>query len=242
MHLSGNKKILRQKHKLGRSHPCISKVGNLCCKLIEDTNTFHSNNTQWKYRIQHNFNCHSKNLIYLGYCILCIKKQYVGKTEPTTNLRINNHRKDCKNPKGIPFDEHFNTPNHDFNKHARIILIEQVSTTLISKKTITQILEEREDFWMQELRTIQPIGLNIQLNLAAKNQICSWLVHYLNIYSAITVSNDLTSLIAQHKYEQAQCTKDGYGRNMLFYNSEQHLLAFIPSFTLYIRYRTSERR
>ena len=30
-------------------------------------------------------------------CILC-KKQYVGKLEAAFNIRLNNHRKDVKNP------------------------------------------------------------------------------------------------------------------------------------------------
>ena len=138
---------------------------------MASTNKFHSDNTGRSYNIRHQMNCQSKYVIYLGSCALCKKKQYVGKSETSVNIRINNHRQDTKKTKSIPFDSHFNLPNHNFNKHARFTLIEQVRATNLRKEVITKLLERREDFWMTELQTIQPRGLNVQLNSGPRNQI-----------------------------------------------------------------------
>ena len=75
----------------------------------------------------HKLNCQSRWLMYLGNCILCAKHQSVGKAEGPFNGRLNNRRKDAKKNKSIPFDEHFQLPNHNFNEHARFILIEQIN-------------------------------------------------------------------------------------------------------------------
>ena len=170
-HLSGNKKVSTHKHKIGGSRQCLSQIGNICCKQIVSTRTFKSSNTNKTYGIRHNLNCHSRNVIYLGECALCPKKQCVGKTEPPWNKRLYNHRKDSKRTDSIPFDQHFQLPNHDFTKHARFTLIEQVNTRSLNGKSLTKLIEAREDFWMMELQTIQPNGLNVSLNTATNNQI-----------------------------------------------------------------------
>ena len=103
---------------------------------------------------------------------LCRNTQYVGKSEPPANLRINTHRYEVNNPKAIAFDKHFLLPGHNFNANARFTLIEQVRTTAnTNKQAIRQLLENREDFWIDKLKTISPNGLNAHLNSAVSNQI-----------------------------------------------------------------------
>ena len=138
---------------------------------IISTKTFKSHTTNEMFDIKHKLNCHSRNVIYLGFCNICKNSQYVGKSEPPANLRINTHRFDVKSPKGGRFDKHFNQPGHDYNKNARYILIEQVKQSKMSKKTIRQLLEEREDYWMTKLKTVVPNGLNDHLNSNVNNQI-----------------------------------------------------------------------
>ena len=169
-HLSGNKKITSRRRKSGKCQPCLSQRGNICCKHILSTNAFKSNVTKKSYDIRHNLNCHSKNVIYLGDCTLCPTEQYVGKTETRFNTRLYNHRKDTKKTDSIPFDQHFRLPNHDFTQHARFILIEQVNASL-QGISLTKLIEQREDFWISELQTLQPNGNNVQLNSATTNQI-----------------------------------------------------------------------
>ena len=69
--------------------------------------------------------------------IICISIfQYVGKSESPFNLRLNNYRKGVKNPKAIPACNHFNVHGHNFMKHAKFTLIEQLKEiSNVSKDT-----------------------------------------------------------------------------------------------------------
>ena len=58
--------------------------------------------------------------------IIC-KIQNVVKSETPFNLRLNNHRKDVNNPKAIPVCNHFKMNGHNFMKHAKFTLIEQLT-------------------------------------------------------------------------------------------------------------------
>ena len=134
--------------------------------------TFHCHKTGLIYQIRHNTNCHNHNIIYLGECNLCPHTHYVGKSEPPVNLCINTHRYEVNNLKALAFDKHFLLPGHNFNANACFTLIEQVRTTTnSSKQTIRQLLGNREDFWIEKLKTITPNGLNAHLNSAVSNQI-----------------------------------------------------------------------
>ena len=130
-HISDNKKESNHTRKAGGSRPCLSQIGNVCCKHIISTKTFQSDNTGKTYQIRHNLNCHSRNITYLGHCILCPKKQYVGKSEPPVNKRIYNHRKDSKKTGSIAFDQHFQLP------------IEQVNPSSLKGKTLSKFLRVR---------------------------------------------------------------------------------------------------
>ena len=54
------------------------------------------------------------------------KIQYVGKSETSFNIRLNNHRKDIKKPNTIEACKHFNNNEHTFTKHGKFIIIEQL--------------------------------------------------------------------------------------------------------------------
>ena len=73
---------------------------------------------------------------------------------------------------GIAFDRHFDQEGHNFDHHARFILIEQIRADQRQPKTeIRWILEEREDFWIQCLKTLTPYGLNDRYNSTRKGRI-----------------------------------------------------------------------
>ena len=107
-------------------------------------------------------------LIYLIECILCQNKPYVGKSEPPSNLRTNNHRSDAKKPDSIAVDKHFfENKDHNFEKHAKITLIERLeNATHMTDQEITHNLEKREDFWIKKLNTLTPNGFNQELNFS----------------------------------------------------------------------------
>ena len=101
----------------GKCTPCFSGASTLCCNQVLTTNTFMSQQTKRIFNILFDVNCKSEYIIYLMECILC-KMQYVGKAEAAFNLRLNNHRKDTKEPKSILAFKHFQEQGHNFKKHA----------------------------------------------------------------------------------------------------------------------------
>ena len=92
-------------------------------------------------------------------CILC-NKQYLGKAETSFNIRVNNHRKDVKKFDAIAC-KHFQHESHNFNKHAKFTIIDQLMNTSKSKESLTQRLIERENFWILKLDTLYPKGFNM---------------------------------------------------------------------------------
>ena len=72
--------------------------------------------------------------------------QYVGKSETTFNLRLNNHRKDTKKPNSILACEHFQAKGHQFNKHAKFIIIDKLINLQGSKEALREMLMIRENF------------------------------------------------------------------------------------------------
>ena len=98
-------------------------------------------------------------------CTLC-KKQYVGKAETAFNIRLNNQRNVVKNPhpKTILACKHFHEKSHNFNKHAKFIIIEKLTNTKKPKEILRQRLIERENLWIQTLDTIYPKGPNQELS------------------------------------------------------------------------------
>ena len=159
-----NNKIVKQKYVIGKCRPCLSRRDNLCCKQMANTSIFTNRKSGKQYNILHQLNCKSSHVIYLIECTLCNHKPYVGKSEYPSNIRTNNHRSDSKKKNTIPVDQHYGQPDHDFTKHARIKLIEQVHNRNKSKEEITHILEKREDFWIKALDALKPNGFNQGLN------------------------------------------------------------------------------
>ena len=160
-----NKKLIRSSNKInGKSSPCLSKTRTLCCKQVISTTSFKSNQTNRIFKIFHNINCKSTFLIYLLECNIC-NIQYVGKSETTFNIRLNNHRKDVKDPNALPADKHFTLPGHDFNRNAKFTLIEKLTNTNKGAiETLKERLKNRENFWIIKLRIFTPNGLNQELN------------------------------------------------------------------------------
>ena len=149
---------------LQRCSPCHSRPDNLCCKQVLNTATFKSTKTKKEFSIYHKATCKSSFVVYLLECQKC-NLQYVGKSETSMNLRINNHRKDAKNPKEdtIPASKHFNQPGHEFNQYAKFILIEQIGRN-IPLEARKNVLRRREVFWIEKLHTLTPDGFNQDTN------------------------------------------------------------------------------
>ena len=86
--------------KTGKYSSCSVKNRTLCCKQLISSSIFKSQQTNKSYTIFLEFNCSSAYDISLIEYILC-KKQGVGKSETSFNIRLNDHRKDVKKPDAI---------------------------------------------------------------------------------------------------------------------------------------------
>ena len=141
----------------GESKSCnTTNKSSLCCTQVVNSKTFESYQSKRTFKIFHKLNRKSSFVIYLMKCTPC-KIQYVGKTETPFNIRLNNHRKDAhsNSPKAIPAPINFKQASHNFNKHAKFILIEQINNIINTDIDTMKIrLKKREDFWILKLDTL----------------------------------------------------------------------------------------
>ena len=56
--------------------------------------------------------------------------------------------------------KHFQQESHNFNKHAKFTIIDQLTNISKFKETLTQRLIERGNFWILKLDTLYPKGFN----------------------------------------------------------------------------------
>ena len=68
-----------------------------------------------------------------------------GKAEAAFNLRLNNHRKDTKKPNSILACKHFQEKGHNFNKHAKFIIIDKLVNLHGSKEALREILDSEDE-------------------------------------------------------------------------------------------------
>ena len=147
----------------GQCTPCYTSQ-LLSCQQVLKTKTFTSTQTGETFTFFHQVFCHSNYVIYLLECIMR-KIQYVGKSETSFNIRLNNHRKDIRKPNAVEACKHFNNNEHISSKHGEFIIIEQlrnINTT--STETLKLRLKEKETFWIKKIKTLTPYGLNQELN------------------------------------------------------------------------------
>jgi hypothetical protein len=143
---SQNKKIKQ----LDGSYPC-RRFRCKCCPHMKSTKSFTSKITGTNYTIKGNYNCQSKNIIYLIECRNC-GIQYIGQTSTTMNTRFTAHRYDVKHHTDKSIPNHFNTPECS---------IQCIQVTVISQGSHDVALRHlQETSWIRRLFTHDPHGLN----------------------------------------------------------------------------------
>ena len=160
-----NGKVKRAKNTftIGKCPPCLSKIyGSLCCRQLTSTTTFVSQKAKRKFKIYRKANCKSEYVIYLMECKLG-NKQYAGTAETAFNIRPNNHRTDTKDPNAILACRLFQKQGHNFNCHPKFIITDKLVNNSSSKDILRERLIQRENFWIQKLKTLVPYGLNQEL-------------------------------------------------------------------------------
>ena len=156
-------KVVRKNPTKGSSSPCNRGHGSKYCSHVKQTTSFKSTKTNRSYSIREKINCKMTWLLYLCTCKKC-SIQYVGKTEWPFNQRLNKHRFDVLVPDSPQVDQHFNQPNHDFDRDAQFTLIEKLTNLEGDKETKRKRIKSRENFWIKELKTLHPDGLNEYIN------------------------------------------------------------------------------
>lgn len=138
--------------------PCHQPQRLTCRHHIIFKQTFQSTHmgNQTVYRICHS-SCKSSNLIYLLSCSKC-RKQYVGCTTHQLNIQMNHHRTNMQNQLPIHVANHLNQPNHSINLHLKVQPIDCVQ----SKENNNEELNHLERYWIQQLRTLTPHGLDVR--------------------------------------------------------------------------------
>ena len=110
--------------------------------------------------------CKLTHIIYLITCIKC-SLQYVGETKQALHARMNAHRSDIKKEEDahMRLHRHFqDTKNKDFGCSLNDLSIQAIeyvgADEANSDRANTKIRQKREEYWIKELRTMYPYGLN----------------------------------------------------------------------------------
>ncbi len=140
---------------------CCESRNCKTCNLLHEVNTFRSSCTNQVYPVSNStgdtLTCGSENIIYLITCSIC-KWQYVGETGATLRGRMNGHRNGIKNNNTTYLYRHFKEYGHGLSSFT-VQIIEKVPDSGDKDKD-KQVRLQRELFWMQELWTIYPYGMN----------------------------------------------------------------------------------
>ena len=151
------------------NNPCAYANNDNCkyCNKMLITGKITSSVTKRDYTVPDTGTCGSNNLVYLITCTKC-NTQYVGETGNTINQRFYHHFYDIKNlsdplnaPPSMrdktysPLAKHFATNDHTLDDMS-IQIIEHLTTPPEDKLQ----RRTREYFWIQQLKTVQPLGIN----------------------------------------------------------------------------------
>ena len=142
---------VNDKNKKRGFNPCKDKRC-LTCPSALTGETVPITSTSDTFTINKHLTCKSYNVIYVVTCKRC-KKQYVGKTETTLNLRVNNHRSFINTKKQDPLSRHFYTNNHTFADY-------QITAIDFIPYADTHTICNKETFYIKLFKTIHPSGIN----------------------------------------------------------------------------------
>lgn len=134
---------------------CERRRCDLCTNFLLQSSNFSSCATKKTYPIKSYVSCTSACIIYVATCFKC-NLQYVGSTSTEFKVRFRNHKSDLLNNRGrCELAVHYNSSPHQLSD-IKFIIIEQT----YSKSNNDTALTKREGFWLAQLNTLFPLGLN----------------------------------------------------------------------------------
>ena len=145
----------------GASMKCSNKRCEACL-YIRETSVIEIYDQGYisEFPIHGGMTCSSKNVIYIIQCMKC-KVPYVGQTRCSLKSRLQHHLSDIRNDKDTTIAEHFNYDCVSSNNLADLWIypIEQIPDQGSAHKNLKKLLK-RENYWIKELGTLYPNGLN----------------------------------------------------------------------------------
>lgn len=132
------------------------------CNRLITSNKITSTHTHRVYHLRKNTigaTCRTTNIVYCITCKKC-KLQYVGETKRKLMERLREHLGDISANRDTPVAKHFQLPGHS-TEHVKIQIIEilHLDPDLDSSTTRRR---HRERYWIYQLGTIAPLGINIK--------------------------------------------------------------------------------
>lgn len=147
--------------------PCNGPNCQSCPNFNTAKNNFKSSITNKQYNVINNkrlkkITCKIQNIIYLMTCKKC-GVQYVGETGDFYHKRMNKHRSNmnCNKYKSLIYNHshYLGYENHSLSHN----ILDDFSIQpieILKNNTSTSKRQQREEYWMKELKTLYPYGLN----------------------------------------------------------------------------------
>ena len=133
------------------------------CQDIEECHNFEGQDPNIHYPILSKLNCSSRNIIYLVTCTLC-DSQYVGQTQNSLRERWARHKHDVLQMDStnalVKHLQRWHTYSRTYRQEFVVCPIEKIPDHTSQHHT-KNIRLSRERYWIDELRTFHPYGINI---------------------------------------------------------------------------------
>ena len=154
--LLGRTEISKPNTTIGKSHSCGEKHSK-CCRHMQRSSLYTSKVTGKQYKIFCTVNCKSANIIYILECFVCCL-QYVGESKQPFHKRLNGHRSDLTKKPFLPVSQHFGLSDHSLEDFNKLKILNRMKILVIEQNCLWS--ENRERFWIKELRVLHPDGIN----------------------------------------------------------------------------------
>lgn len=134
------------------------------CSNSNDTKYFTHPRTGKKYSINSFINCNSTHVVYMLKCPCGLV--YIGQTKRALKLRIAEHKAAIRNNNmDYAIARHYVSANHGSPASLKFWGIEKIEVSPRGGDIINRLLR-RESFWIHELNSVEPLGLNEENNLS----------------------------------------------------------------------------
>ena len=139
--------------------PCKKRCDS-CTNFVVAKSSFECFATQRVYKVRQSTSCVSKNVIYIAFCLNCLK-QGVG-TTVDWKARLQNYKSHIeKKVRSCSIVNHFIdvcSDTDDPSRNIRFTIIDQLhNTNRLSPDGIDDLLLQKERFWISTLATIYEV-------------------------------------------------------------------------------------